>query len=941
MNHLGLTVFSGNTPGLIIDFDQESKEYVVEYTDGRISKTASVYWDFNVPADVDVAAYRQSSKGNGERIVYHPDYGWDVVSFNEEYPDEDEYCDKCGGDGCSACDHTGYHIDKVSKPIDIVDQPSDLGEWVGDYKEDSQQTIEEKLDEVLDTLNDLVEKDEMVHEKMDEETDSAVQSQDHDATEDSYWDRATKPNPMAYDQSFPAGEYTERNPGTLNPKAKVAKDCGCWDGYERVPGTKPCEPGSCEKCDAARKKESAAKKEDASDRMKKVNLVPPSGVRAAAKRGLKYYEEGKAGDGFEAATADRARKIAAGEELTPEHVNRMHSFFERHAGGRSKKAKPGEVTAWDVAWLCWGGDAGRSWAAKKDAELERAAKAPKKKKKESNQYWDPATKNLSIGEDRDENHNWSDIGGNSNVRHAEGEAQKNQHRDQEGNPEVRGVGEDMAFPDSTSEGVVFPDPSVEIATEAQKQNDKKENPNKEVWDKVFSHVREESEAIDEHIASISKFACPDCGDPLVKNICYVCHEDKGKKVKRIAKNKKKMNKIAASLQGRAAELGVLFGEALAGNRTSVTEPSSGLYAIEIHGIDSHPENGGVGNYNRQHGDSPEYLKDVNHGGGGWIDPTPEMFIEGMPRVIEFSTKNESAEDDELIKSLEKFLEEVLGDEFTEKKEETKKEKNSSLKTARPICKVCNQEYVGGSCSLRGTPPQNCPAVNSVEQGGSQMTQPANSQAQTPPMGYTQTNPPSQNSRGYANGIPGALSSVNDGSIVDVVGEPLVEGQTYRLYAGVDGEPEIVRVEESSPTRVLVSRVDSAFPEDAGEPYEITDEQFSVEGMRFSEVDDINPVEVGISATQPTDGTPETNDDAGPGQNDIPGQRDLSTPSKEIGRKSGSEHLAGRHYLPHQQKEFINENGRARNLDKLMLDGTHYVDEVLANSEPDDDFLFGV
>ena len=27
------------------------------------------------------------------------------------------------------------------------------------------------------------------------------------------------------------------------------KKCDCWDGYERVPGTKPCAPGSCRKCD--------------------------------------------------------------------------------------------------------------------------------------------------------------------------------------------------------------------------------------------------------------------------------------------------------------------------------------------------------------------------------------------------------------------------------------------------------------------------------------------------------------------------------------------------------------------------------------------------------------------------------------------------------------------------------------------------------------------
>lgn len=34
------------------------------------------------------------------------------------------------------------------------------------------------------------------------------------------------------------------------------KDCNCWDGYERVPGTKPCAPGSCRKCDENSKKES-------------------------------------------------------------------------------------------------------------------------------------------------------------------------------------------------------------------------------------------------------------------------------------------------------------------------------------------------------------------------------------------------------------------------------------------------------------------------------------------------------------------------------------------------------------------------------------------------------------------------------------------------------------------------------------------------------------
>ena len=120
-----------------------------------------------------------------------------------------------------------------------------------------------------------------------------------------------------------------------------------------------------------RKKSSASVKE--AYQKSSVNLTPPEGVRSAAKRGIKYHSEGKAGDGFESATLARARKIAEGQELTPEHVKRMHSFFERHAGGRSEKAKQGEVTPWDVAWLAWGGNAGRSWAASKVKELENSS----------------------------------------------------------------------------------------------------------------------------------------------------------------------------------------------------------------------------------------------------------------------------------------------------------------------------------------------------------------------------------------------------------------------------------------------------------------------------------------------------------------------------------------------------------------------------------------
>lgn len=92
--------------------------------------------------------------------------------------------------------------------------------------------------------------------------------------------------------------------------------------------------------------------------------VPPQGARDAARRGLKLVAAGKAGKGFEPATAARARKIAEGKPLTLDHVKRMHSFFSRHKNGRSKTAPSSKVTPWDVAQLAWGGKPAAAWSAK-------------------------------------------------------------------------------------------------------------------------------------------------------------------------------------------------------------------------------------------------------------------------------------------------------------------------------------------------------------------------------------------------------------------------------------------------------------------------------------------------------------------------------------------------------------------------------------------------
>jgi hypothetical protein len=77
-------------------------------------------------------------------------------------------------------------------------------------------------------------------------------------------------------QALGTEEEDEEETKEANAKAPIepatkeaADDCNCWDGYERVPGTKPCEPGSCRKCGDHRSKE----KESAT------HVVTPNGLK--------------------------------------------------------------------------------------------------------------------------------------------------------------------------------------------------------------------------------------------------------------------------------------------------------------------------------------------------------------------------------------------------------------------------------------------------------------------------------------------------------------------------------------------------------------------------------------------------------------------------------------------------------------------------------------
>lgn len=102
----------------------------------------------------------------------------------------------------------------------------------------------------------------------------------------------------------------------------------------------------------------------------KKSYKPPKGVQSNAKRGLEMRERyGRGGlstqeagrQGIRSGVA-RARDLANGKSLSLQTIRRMRAFFERHERNKDSRTESGEPGAGAIAWLLWGGDAGRRWA---------------------------------------------------------------------------------------------------------------------------------------------------------------------------------------------------------------------------------------------------------------------------------------------------------------------------------------------------------------------------------------------------------------------------------------------------------------------------------------------------------------------------------------------------------------------------------------------------
>lgn len=198
---------------------------------------------------------------------------------------------------------------------------------------------------------------------------------------------------------------------------------------------------------------------------------------------------------------------------------------------------------------------------------------------------------------------------------------------------------------------------------------------------------------------------------------------------------------------------------------------------------------------------------------------------------------------------------------------------------------------------------------------------------------------------------------------DESGAPLEEGAQYEMKTAHSPIGTRVTIEKIFPEKLtyLIHSGDVDYRD------KITRDQLEMDGAKFLPVDDTGDDSMGNAF-------PDEELPVRPGQDVLPQVDDISTPStvmsgvdkgvvnreaQSLGdytgsfsgddpgdrewlrEGSGSEvevdptlmaKFAGKNYSPREQREFIDERGEARNLDRLDLSGTHYIDDELGTSD---------
>ena len=160
-----------------------------------------------------------------------------------------------------------------------------------------------------------------------------------------------------------------------------------------------------------------------------------------------------------------------------------------------------------------------------------------------------------------------------------------------------------------------------------------------------------------------------------------------------------------------------------------------------------------------------------------------------------------------------------------------------------------------------------------------------------------------------------------GNFVDTTGAPLELGQIYEIHNPSYAIPDLNRVVGLKPTSIKVENVGqfSNNPSFNGQVPQVT-----------HEIDDIEVRMNGLTF-KPYDSSKNSFD---------PAQVQASTQDREwINSPDPEQKTAGAKFSPQEQREFIDEKGKARNSDKLDLSNTHYERESRTDASIDDAFLW--
>lgn len=111
------------------------------------------------------------------------------------------------------------------------------------------------------------------------------------------------------------------------------------------------------------------------------SFAPPDGVKTAAARGLELRRKWKRGGLSNEQASEqgigsgvqRATNLSNGNRVTSRVIGQMVGFFSRHAKNYrpDETEKDGGPTAGTIAWLLWGGNAGKAWAQSVHNRLQR------------------------------------------------------------------------------------------------------------------------------------------------------------------------------------------------------------------------------------------------------------------------------------------------------------------------------------------------------------------------------------------------------------------------------------------------------------------------------------------------------------------------------------------------------------------------------------------